>query len=93
MRTVHENSAAAQGSLLVLKVPGVPWAFTACISLNVLLLFLLHRARADLASKTDIADVRRVRPYGLQFYLDWTTRLEVARGAAAGVEYMHQVSM
>jgi hypothetical protein len=34
-------------------------------------------------------EVRRSLPYGHQFYADWLTRLEVLRGAAAGLEYMH----
>jgi len=34
-------------------------------------------------------ELRRRMPYGYQFYLDWLTRLEVLRGAAAGLEYMH----
>lgn len=34
-------------------------------------------------------ELRRSSPYGYQFLFDWLTRLEVLRGAAAGLEYMH----
>jgi hypothetical protein len=35
------------------------------------------------------AELRRQLPYGWQFYSDWLTRLDVLRGAAAGLEFMH----
>ncbi len=51
------------------------------------------RVRSELEGGVEQAKVRQLRPYGLQFYKDWLTRLEVARAAAAGVEYMHQVRL
>jgi hypothetical protein len=57
-------------------------------------LLLLHlqarRVRAGLADGQSSAEMRRLWPYGSQFACDWLTRIEVARGAAAGLEYMHQ---
>jgi serine/threonine protein kinase len=49
-----------------------------------------RRVRAGLADGQSSAEMRRLWPYGSQFACDWLTRLEVARGAAAGLEYMHQ---
>jgi serine/threonine protein kinase len=49
-----------------------------------------RRVRAGLADGQSPAELRRLWPYGSQFACDWLTRLEVVRGAAAGLEYMHQ---
>lgn len=54
---------------------------------------MLNQARKVRMICQDVEDPRLLRqqfPYGYQFYQDWLTRLEVARGAAAGIEYMHQ---
>lgn len=46
--------------------------------------------RTALAEQQQSRDeLRRALPYGYQFNSDWLTRLEVLRGAAAGLEYMH----
>jgi len=42
---------------------------------------------ADAGGAAEV-DVRRRWPYGHQFANDWVTRLEVAHGAAAGVQYV-----
>lgn len=46
--------------------------------------------RAQLEDHVAVAEIRRQLPYGYLMYSDWLVRLEIARGAAAGVEYMHQ---
>jgi hypothetical protein len=49
----------------------------------------VRRVRNQLRQpQADVSEVRRTHPNGWQFCVDWVTRLEVARGAAAGVEYM-----
>jgi serine/threonine protein kinase len=48
------------------------------------------QVRALLEDGTSVVEVKRSLPYGHLMYSDWTVRLEIARGAAAGVEYMHQ---
>lgn len=48
-----------------------------------------RRVMAELAAPaTEDADVRRRFPHGYHFARDWLTRLEVAHGAAAGVQYV-----
>jgi hypothetical protein len=49
-----------------------------------------RRVRAELAADGPAAeaDLRRRMPYGFQFSQDHVTRLEVAYGAAAGVQYV-----
>jgi hypothetical protein len=48
-----------------------------------------RRVTSELASAAcDEADVRRRYPHGYHFAQDWVTRLEVAHGAAAGVQYV-----
>lgn len=49
-----------------------------------------RRVRSGLSAGQLAADLRRAWPYGFQFQSDWLTRLEAVRGAAAGLEYMHQ---
>jgi len=65
------------------------WCCCCCCCCLVLVL-QARRVRAGLADGQSASELRRQRPYGFQFYSDWLTRLEVARGAAAGLEYMHQ---
>jgi serine/threonine protein kinase len=49
-----------------------------------------RRVRAGLEDPKQSRDeLRRSLPYGYQFHADWLTRLEVLKGAAAGLEYMH----
>lgn len=56
----------------------------------VLLYLQARRVRTALAEQQQSRDeLRRALPYGYQFHSDWLTRLEVLRGAAAGLEYMH----
>jgi hypothetical protein len=51
-----------------------------------------RRVMSELAADAGAeADVRRRWPYGHQFAHDWVTRLEVAHGAAAGVQYVSLV--
>jgi hypothetical protein len=59
-------------------------------TLSAVLYLQARRVRAGLADGQSSAEMRRLWPYGSQFACDWLTRLEVARGAAAGLEYMHQ---
>jgi serine/threonine protein kinase len=49
-----------------------------------------RKVREEQEAGVSAVELRRTFPWGLQFYQDWLTRLEVLRGAAAGVEYMHQ---
>ena len=50
-----------------------------------------RKVREEIAAGVSAVELRgRGYPWALQFYQNWLTRLEVARGAAAGVEYMHQ---
>jgi hypothetical protein len=49
-----------------------------------------RRVRAGLCEGQPAAELRRLSPYGWVFYSDWLTRLDVLRGAAAGLEYMHR---
>jgi hypothetical protein len=51
-----------------------------------------RRVAGELAADAGAdADVRRRWPYGYAFAHDWVTRLEVAVGAAAGVQYVRFV--